>query len=318
MRKKITTEVFIEKARLVHGDRYDYSKVEYVSAKSKVCIICPIHGEFWQRAYNHLHGTGCAKCGFEKNAQSQKMQLTEFVRTAQEIHDSKYDYSKVKYINTDTKVCIICPIHGEFWQTPHHHIRRRQGCPICRYVQISRSNRQTIENFIYKAKLVHDDKYDYSEIEYINNRTKLCIICPIHGEFWQSPSNHLHGKGCPHCKSSILEKNVQNRLTEHNIKFIPQKRFDWLGLQSVDFFLPQHNIAIECQGEQHFKPIEHFGGEDEFKHRVGLDKNKKQLLEEHGIKLLYYTNLDGYDDFLGQELVKDEDNLVIKINQINL
>ena len=115
--KKLTTNEFIEKSRKVHGDKYDYSKVNYVNAKTKVCIICPIHGEFWQTPDLHLQGSGCSLCGG-------KIQLSEdeFIRRANLVHNNKYDYSKVNYINYHTKICIICPIHGEFWQEPANHL----------------------------------------------------------------------------------------------------------------------------------------------------------------------------------------------------
>ena len=126
MPKKKTKEEFIAKAKLVHGDKYDYSKVEYVGALTKVCIICPKHGEFCQEANSHLRGQGCPKCKYEK----QTCTTDEFIAKAKKIHGDKYDYSKVEYVNDRTKVCIICPKHGEFWQTPNHHLSGC-GCPKC-------------------------------------------------------------------------------------------------------------------------------------------------------------------------------------------
>jgi superfamily II DNA or RNA helicase len=190
MSRKLTTEEFIKRAKEVHGDKYDYSKVEYKSAKEKVCIICPLHGEFWQIPSNHLHGYGCPKC-------SGKNRTTEdFIAEARKIHGDKYDYSKVEYVNTKTKVCIICPEHGEFWQNPCDHLIGK-GCPKCSGV-----NKSNTEEFVKKAKEIHGDKYDYSKVFYINNKTKVCIICTEHGEFWQTPINHLNGQGCPICCES--------------------------------------------------------------------------------------------------------------------
>lgn len=125
MSKKLSIEEWIEKARKVHGDRYDYSKVEYVDAHTKVTITCPIHGDFIQTPNSHLNGGGCPKCGG-----SMKLTTQEFIARARKIHGDKYDYSKVDYINANTKVCIICPIHGEFWQTPSKHLNGR-GCNEC-------------------------------------------------------------------------------------------------------------------------------------------------------------------------------------------
>ena len=109
---------FIEKAKAVHGDKYDYSKVEYVKAKEKVCIICQEHGEFWQTPNNHLRGEGCPFCYGSK-----KLTTEEFISKAKQIHGNKYDYSNVNYVNKYTKVCIICPEHGEFWQKPSNHLK---------------------------------------------------------------------------------------------------------------------------------------------------------------------------------------------------
>lgn len=130
MAKKLTQEEFIRRARELHGDRYDYSKVEYVNARTKVCIVCPRHNEFWQTPRDHLSGYGCKTCGLEVISDSKRMTLHCFLDKANEIHNSKYNYSKVEYIGTENKVCIICPEHGEFWQTPHRHLSG-QGCPLC-------------------------------------------------------------------------------------------------------------------------------------------------------------------------------------------
>ena len=188
-RKRSTTEEFISKAREVHGDKYDYSKVEYVNMAKEVCIICPEHGEFGQRPSNHLNGAGCPKCSHP----SSKYTTEEFIAKAREVHGDKYDYSKVKYINNKTDVCIICPEHGEFYQKPSQHLQGH-GCDKC-----GGTYKYTTEEFIAKAREVHGDKYDYSKVNYTNGKNEVCIICPEHGEFWQTPNIHLKGSGCPNC-----------------------------------------------------------------------------------------------------------------------
>ena len=130
MPKKITKEQFIERAKIIHGDKYDYSKTNYVNTDTKVCIICPKHGEFWQTPHDHLGGHGCAKCGFESGFSKQRKTSEQFIKDAIQIYGSEYDYSKVNYFNAYTKVCIICSKHGEFWQTPHDHLKGRK-CPKC-------------------------------------------------------------------------------------------------------------------------------------------------------------------------------------------
>ena len=288
-------EEFIKKSVNIHGNKYDYSKVEYFNAKTNVCIICPEHGEFWQKPFKHLSGHGCPNC-----CTTTKLTLDEFIKKAKEIHGDKYDYSKVEYENVETKVCIICPEHGEFWQTPDVHLYNKCGCSRCSGVK-----KPTTEEFIESAKKIHGDKYDYSKVEYINNSTKVCIICPEHGEFWQTPANHLKEKGCPVCRQSKLEKKIYDFLTEKKINFEQEKKFDWLKFNTnlrLDFYLPDYNIAIECQGEQHYKPVDMSGrGEnwalEQFKEQQIRDTIKQQLCEEHGILVLYYRKNDNLDIF---------------------
>ena len=128
--KRLTQQEFIERATKVHNGKYDYSKVEYVNAQTKVVIICPFHGDFLQRAYDHLEGCGCPICGKKESIKKQTYTKDEFISSAISIHGDRYDYSQVKYINNHTKICIVCKQHGEFLQTPVTHLSG-SGCPIC-------------------------------------------------------------------------------------------------------------------------------------------------------------------------------------------
>ena len=285
--KKLTTEEFIERAKKIHGNKYDYSKVEYVNNHTKVCIICPIHGEFWQQPNNHLQGKSCPKC----SKKGIKYTLDEFIEMSNVIHNGKYDYSKVEYVNSATKVCIICPIHGEFWQTPSEHLVG-YGCSRC----VRENFNLTTEEFIQRAQKIHGNKYDYSKVKYEKWNEKVCIICPKHGEFWQTPCKHLQGQSCPKCKSSHLELFTIKMLNENNIKYIHQANkhdLKWLGNQRIDIFLPQYNIAIECQGEQHYKSIDIWNGEEGLKRRMELDTIKLNKCIEHGVKI-YYVGEERY------------------------
>ena len=225
---KKTTEQFIKEAKQVHDDKYDYSKVEYKNAHTKICILCNKCGnEFWQTPSHHLNGSNCPKCTFHYTKTTQ-----EFIDEAKEIHGNKYDYSKVEYINSKMKICVICPIHGEFWQLPTNHLQGK-GCKYCGGT--SKSN--TID-FINKAYQIHKNKYDYSKTTYTKANKKVTIICPKHGEFQQEANSHLKGAGCPHCNESHLETKIRFLLEENNIIFEQQKRFEYLGKQSLDFYLP--------------------------------------------------------------------------------
>lgn len=293
----VTTEDFINKSIKIHGDKYNYSKVKYINCNTKVKIICPIHGEFYQTPQSHLRGSGCPKCcGLNKTTE-------EFIEKAILVHGDKYDYSKTEYKGSITKVCIICPKHGEFWQKPNDHLHG-EGCKECS------KKYKTTEEFIEESKSIHGDKYDYSKVNYINSNEKVCIICPKHGEFWQTPHSHLRGRGCPKCRQSHLEKLFYNKLTENNIEFETQKRFDWLGLQSLDFYLPKYNIGIECQGKQHFIEKERFGGKDGLNKIKERDIKKHKKCKENNIKLIYVIDYD-IDNFNCKIY---ENNNIFKIN----
>ena len=285
---KYDIETFLKKSNETHNFKYDYSKVNYVSSNSVVCIICPEHGEFWQIAHNHLNGCGCPKCANLLKIKKQLSTTDEFINKTRLIHYDKYDYSKVEYINSHTKVCIICHEHGEFWQLPYLHLSGC-GCPKCGYDNVRNSLCDSVNTFINKAKQIYENKYDYSKVKYKNNRTKVCIICSKHGEFWQLPNNHLNGHGCEKCSSSHMEDEMRRFLKNHNINFEEQKKFKWLEKQRFDFFLKDYNIAIECQGIQHFVPSDFFGkdGFDKIKIR---DEKKKLLSKENKIEILYYAN----------------------------
>lgn len=279
---KHTNDEFIAMARKVHGDKYDYSKVEYNGNKEKVCIICPKHGEFWQLPNSHLRGLGCSVC-----SGMQKITQPLFIERCTKIHNGKYDYSKVEFKDMKDFVKIICPEHGIFEQRAKVHYRG-YGCPIC-----GGSQRLTNEEFIKKAKSIHGNKYDYSKINYKNFSTKVCIICKKHGEFWQTPNGHLFGAGCPVCPQSNLEGELRLFLIKNDIKFEQEKTFDWLIFHRkmfLDFFLPEYGVAIECQGGQHFSPINLFGGKDFYKLTIERDKIKRELCSQHGINILYYSN----------------------------
>ena len=230
----------------------------------------------------------------------------EFIKKSNKIHNNKYDYSKLEYTKIKDKGVFICPEHGEFVQQLQKHLYG-QGCPICAYLK----KFSTKEEFIKKSNKIHNNKYIYSEVIYTHNKNKVCIICPIHGMFYMRPLNHLQGCGCPRCKMSYLEKEIEKFLIENNIIYETQKRFEWLKPQSVDFYLPEYNIAIECQGIQHFKCVEYFGGQEEFKKRLELDLIKKKKCDENKIKLIYYSNIENFN------IINNLDELLLKIKGEN-
>lgn len=304
--KKMTpTEKFISKSKALWGDRYDYSKTEYTGSLNKVVIICPVHGEVEVYPSSHLGKgkfSGCPKCNKEKRyerkrpikvpetkEQRKRRLRDDFITKAISLYGDKYDYSNVDYINNKTPVCIICPEHGPFWQRPNDHICHGNVCPMCGK-NGKRNKKYTQEEYIEMATARYGGLYDYTKTVYKGMHKNIIITCPEHGDFVKTAMDHLNGCGCPeHHKKSMLELRVEKFLVDNNISFEYQKRFPWLGLQSLDYYLPDYNIAIECQGEQHFIPISKFGGEDGLKRVRERDALKKQLCEENGFKLFYYT-----------------------------
>ena len=371
-------EIFLEKAFKKHGNKYDYSKVEYIDCKTKVCIICPIHGEFWQTPDNHLQNNGCKKCSKELANIKKSLTTEQFIEKAKLIHGNKYDYSKVEYKGSKIKVCIVCPKHGEFWQTPANHTNKilKQGCPKCKSEKLSDEQKITKEEFIKRAirihgnkydyskvtisglhskvkiyckkckkyfiqeanshirgrgcpnclnknlttedivKMfteVHGDKYDYSKVKYKTMKAKVCIICPKHGEFWQSPYKHYKCKqGCPSCNESHLEEEIRSELIKNDILFEYNKSKEWLNNQRLDFYLPKYNVAIECQGIQHFKPVsfsKKVSPKLNFEKIKDLDDKKLKSSKIANVKIYYYTNLN-YKTFLGEKVYHDKTKLI--------
>ena len=310
------TEVFIKKAKKVHGDKYDYSKVNYVDARTKVCIICPKHGEFWQSPSNHLSGFGCEQCHREKSGLTQRLTNEEFIRKAREIHGDKYDYSKSVYKGYHNKVLITCPKHGDFWQLPSTHLRCG-GCPECSHkkkhgLEKADYNFLNTELFIKRAKELHSlYDYDYSKVNYVNLKKKVTIICPKHGEFKVGPDHFLYGTvtECPKCRTSKLGESVMNMLTKNNIDYKIEcggKTLKGLNKKRVDIYIPKLNIAIECQGYQHFseKAMRNISrGMKGVNEQIKLDEDKYDILKSIGTDVLYYfpktfnhNKISFYDD----------------------
>jgi len=307
MPNKLTTEEFIEKARKVHGDKYDYSKVEYKGSQIKVCIICPKHGEFWQMPTNHLMGQGCYKCSKISMANKQRISEDDMRERLSNIFGDLYDLSKLNYKDYKHKVTLVCKEHGEFSLMPSN-LMKGHGCPICGNKRKGISKMMSQKKFEELAFNIHKGRYDYSLVD-VHKRDesgRIPIICPIHGKFWQTISNHIYGKqGCPKCKSSKLEQKLINFFDEEDIEYIHQKRFCWLGIQKLDFYLPKYNIAIECQGEQHYIGS-NFGSkkitDDESLELVKKrDACKLDLCEKNGVKLLYFSDKKYEDNIITDE-----------------
>lgn len=274
MAQKYTSETFIERARQVHGGRYDYSKVEYVDAKTKVCIVCKEHGEFWQRPSHHTDGRGCSKCAAEKNGQQlqfwtketcqeyasrfstmkdfreecknaynsarkhgwlknytwltykinsshkkkEKHRYTqeEIIKKLKSLFGTRCGYDHVVYKNMRTPIVLFCHEcdengveHGEFSMRPDNIFFGKQSCPKCWEARRGIIQQLPVEEFIKRSNVIHHNLYEYHKVEYKGVNKKVCIVCPVHGDFWQTPSNHMKGKGCPHCSGNAKKWNKE-------------------------------------------------------------------------------------------------------------
>lgn len=244
--KRTTVEDFITRSKKAHGDRYDYSRVKYGGVDAKVTIICPEHGAFEQVAYDHMNGRGCAKCGAEKAVRKRTHTKEVFVRRAMTAFGDSLDYSRVAYVNSTTKVEIVCPEHGSFFQTPHEHLEST-GCPSCSSVaRVSR------DEFIDRAKSIHGDKYDYTTIEFFGMGKKVDVKCLDHGLFRTLPKDHIAKMaGCQKCASertsSVEERHLADWI-ESIGEEVDRNNREVLGGFEIDIYLPDRKIGIEYNG----------------------------------------------------------------------
>lgn len=292
-----TTE-FIKASRLLHGNKYDYSKVIYTNRDAKVIIICPIHGEFSQNARSHCkRGFGCDRCGKTEAWASRKTSTEEFLARAKEKHGDRYDYSKVEYKGSTVKVPIICKKHGEFMQTPSAHYGG-YGCSKCGKDNAALVTGYTNDEFVKLAKAVHGEKYDYSRAVYTKSRNDIEIVCPEHGPFWQLANGHLHGRGCQKCglKSRILKRTHTKKQFVKLATKVHGDRYDYSRAVYVNTYT---DVEIVCPDHGPFwqSPNCHVCQESECpkcgilirndKNRVTLDEFIERANNVHGNKYDY-------------------------------
>lgn len=270
-----------------------------VRHKDVFIVKCLKHGEI-SGTFKTISRTGCTKCNLEKKQSSLQK---KFVEKSLIKHDNKFSYEKVQYINSKEKVIVVCKKHGDFRISPANHLNGN-GCESC--------SKLDILDFIERSKLIHGSKYIYDKAIYINDITKIEIICPKHGSFFQRPSSHYSGNGCPSCRWSLGEKKVSSFLNNNSIKFETQKRFpeckNKLELK-FDFYLTDLEILIEYDGVQHFKPIDYFGGDERFTYENKLRKIKENFCTEKNIKLIRISYLEDVDEILTNLLLKTTEDI---------
>lgn len=240
MTKKLTTKEFIDKAKIIHKNRYDYSLTKYINTHIRVIITCTKHGEFTQTPHHHLITGGCPKC-----SKTYRYNTIDFIKKAREIHNNYYNYSKSIYINSKTKIIIICPLHGEFSQIPYHHLKGTK-CKKCAYEKNKINSRYTTEEWIKKAKKIHNEKYSYKDSHYIDATTPIKIKCMIHGLFYQKPYIHLQSCGCNKCKYLIHGKKLAYT-TKEFIKKATKKHKTQFDYSLVNYTNNRNRIDIICK-----------------------------------------------------------------------
>ena len=283
LKRRSNTEKFISSFKELYGDKLDLSKFVYTKSNQRSTVICHIHGEFQSTPNSLLMGRGCPTCGNINKKVKQTISEQVFNERMKKIYGDSLTYDFSNYSNFGEKMEFVCSKHGSFEALPLN-VLHGHGCPICGREKCSKSRTMKFEEVLRRFKEVHGDTYTYDESTYKTSRKKMRIICPKHGEFWQIPMNHWGGQGCPVCKESKLEMELDKALTDNGIEFIRQKS---LGRQSIDFYIPKYKINIECQGEQHFK--KKFDDKYDFKLCLERDIKKNKILRENGEKLIYFT-----------------------------
>ncbi len=249
---RMSINVFLDKAKSLHNDKYNYSLInELPNLNTKITIICPIHGEFQQRAYSHITGLGCRKCpksetNCDRGTRNEKYNTEWFINRAIVKHGAKYDYSTTEYNGSTQKITIICNEHGQFTQTAREHLVGR-GCPKCALRVLNELNSKSPEDFVNESRKIHSNLYQYHNVNYVNQDTPVAIVCDQHGEFTQKPRHHLRGSGCPRCNISSGHNTLCLWLDSAGVEYVVNDR-QILAPYELDIYIPSKKIGIEYHG----------------------------------------------------------------------
>ena len=300
--KKLTKDDFINKASFVHNNYFSYEHCDFTTVSDYVTVTCPVHGDIRVLAHNHLYGANCKKCQKEGithkttklpkiNKSTRRLTNEEFKERVRSVWGDRYTFNeRTNYEKANKRVIIVCPEHGEFSITPNHLLSGR-GCPHC-----GRNKKKTREEIINEIKAAQPyADYDYQFVVYMGIHKNITLKCNKCGTvFSNSPSNLIKNKnGCPGCNGSQMELEMGDYLIKNGIRFEREKRFEWLRNKSylpLDFYLPDYNVAIECQGIQHFENVAFKHGTSVLNETQSRDRTKNLLCTEHGIKIYYYAN----------------------------
>lgn len=293
----LTQKSFVDRARKAHGNLYNYSKTFIKSKKDKVSIVCNQHGSFEQLPGNHLKGQGCPVCGQLSRASSQSYSNEEYINSVNSIHHYKYDYTAVNYKNSQTKIEIICPIHGSFLMKPNSHYNG-QGCPKCGRISAKENIALDYSVFLGRAEKIHKNHYEYLEESYKNYTTKMKMFCTEHGFFTQTPHSHISMKtGCPKC--GHIQSGLSNQKGWDNVhdmfKEVHGSRYNYDENTYIDV-TTKMRMFCEIHGWFTQKPYQHYGGsgcnncaieEVHEKQKITFTEFKKRSILIHGSRYKY-------------------------------
>ena len=295
---KLTTEQFKEKLSVTHPNLEVLS--EYISTNKPITVRCKIHDYIYTTTPHRLvQGSNCQKCYDDRRGAALRKSYEEVLNKLNILYGEKYTFPNFQkeYFNSKSKITVFCHHHGEFMSTVNK-LLSNHGCPKCACERNGIRKRLPLDKCLEKCNKKHNFKYTYPKIkgEYITTSSYVTINCPEHGLFKQNIGTHMYGCGCPRCNESHLERDTNILLNEYKIVPNREKKFDWLRndktgfVLPLDFYLPDYNIAVECQGGQHFMPAEGFGGKEEFEKIKYRDLIKYHLCKDNNVKLLYITN----------------------------
>jgi hypothetical protein len=315
---KLSNTDVIKRIREVHGDEYDLTEVKYKNRRSKIKVICIIHGAWSTRTEQLFRGQGCPLCGDRAVSEKRRITFDDFVRRANIIHNYKYKYFKQSYIITSEKTQIECPKHGLFLQRPSEHLYQKSGCRSCSDNVNAIKRQLGINKFIQNSVKFHGDKYGYSKVNYISNHKKVIISCPIHGDFKQQPQNHMNGAGCVKC--SLSEQGLrQTKTTEDFIadsKLIHGDKYDY---SLVRYINSKESVEIICKKHGHFiqnaRTHQDGGGCQNCNISRGEQKIKR-ILETNDIQFTQQHQFEGLQNIrsLKCDFYLPTHNMVIEFN----
>lgn len=294
--------------------------------KTYLCLRCNNCGNEWHSCSydNFIRGRKCPMCRSYFKEERFNSLNKKCEKYGWEILGFYNDNDEVVKKEESVKVRLKCKKCGYIWDKKINAIYGKSKCPNCANKLNGKMHISKEADCLSKILNVCDKRnYEFlgfcdkdgNDSEWYGSSTYLKLKCLVCGNIWNTCTYYNfthHLRGCPRCKQSHMENEIRDLLIENEINFKEQKKFDWLGGKSLDFYIPSKNVAIECQGRQHFEPVKCFGGLEEFKNVIKRDDEKRTLCEENGIKLLYFSNLNIEYPY---EVIEDKSILLKKITE---